>query len=67
MDGREFFRGFFPIRTLKEIREELFFLSYNMQGGITWSEIEELDATELDWLVWRLIDQIKRERKALER
>jgi len=38
-----------------------------MQGGITWSEIEELDATELDWLVWRLIDQIKRERKALER
>jgi hypothetical protein len=37
-----------------------------MQGGITWSEIEVLDEKELDWLVWRLIDQLKRERAILK-
>lgn len=52
---------------MKEIREEQFFIVYNSQGGVTWSEVEGLDEVELDWLVWRLIDQLKRERKALKR
>jgi len=41
-------------------------LAYHMQGGLNWTEIEEIDFKEVDWLVWRLIDQIKKENKALK-
>jgi len=41
-------------------------LTYHMQGGLTWTEAEIIDYKEVDWLAWRLIDQIKRENKALK-
>jgi len=66
MGVSEFFRSFFPITDVNELREEIFSLYYFSEGGFTYSDVEDLEYEERQWHIKRIYEQKKKENKSIK-
>jgi hypothetical protein len=67
---QEFFRRFFPIGDLDGLREEAFALYYfsgGDGGGITYGDVEGMEASERQWHMKRIAQQKRAEADAMHR
>jgi hypothetical protein len=63
----KFFRGFFPLVSLEDLREQSFALYYFTEGGVTYSDVEEMEASERHWHLKRLRQQKQAEADAMKK
>jgi Sec7-like guanine-nucleotide exchange factor len=64
---QKFFRGFFPVASLDDIREQSFALYYFSEGGIAYRDVEEMEASERNWHLRRIAKQKTDEQEAIKR
>jgi hypothetical protein len=61
---RRFFRRFFELRSLDELREEVFALAYIVKGFQ--HPIAEMDPDDREWFLTRARRQLEHEEKAMK-
>jgi hypothetical protein len=65
----QFFRRFFPIGDVDELREETFALYYYSTheggGGITYGDVQDMEASERHWNLKRISQQKRHEADAM--
>ena len=62
-----FFRSFFPLATLDELREETFALYYFSEGGVKYGDVLDMESDERRWNLRRIEKQKALEAEAIER
>jgi hypothetical protein len=66
LELRAFFYHFFPVVDQETLREQVFSLTYCMEG-MDYSAIQEMDPDERNWFVGRLNKQLKRENEEIKK
>lgn len=66
MGVRQFFRRFFPLKTTDDLREEMFALTYCMEGMV-YGHVEKMLTKDRVWYLRRLYRQLKRENDEMKR
>jgi hypothetical protein len=64
---QKFFRGFFPVTSLDDIREQTFALYYFSEGGIAYRDVENMEASERNWHLGRIAKQKTDEAEAIKK
>jgi hypothetical protein len=64
---RQFFLHFFPLRTEEALNEEVFALTYCMNGVTYTDVVEKMSSRERVWFLKRLNEQIKMESEEIKK
>jgi hypothetical protein len=67
LELQKFFRGFFPVTSLDDIREQVFALYYFSEGGITYRDVDDMESSERTWHLKRIAKQKTDESEAIKK